>query len=90
MKAMDIVDAALETIDAIRSDIGSVQQQLDSTINNITITAANVTIAEGGIRDVDFAAESANFNKNKLLAQSGTYALSQANQVQQNIASLLR
>jgi len=90
MKAMDIVDAALETIDSIRSDIGSVQQQLNSTINNITITAANVQIAEGGIRDVDFAAESANFNKNKLLAQSGTYALSQANEVQQNIASLLR
>ena len=88
--AMKIADAALEIIDSIRSDIGSVQQQLNSTINNITITAANVQIAEGGIRDVDFAAESANFNKNKLLAQSGTYALSQANEVQQNIASLLR
>jgi len=89
-KAMDISDAALDVIDAIRSDIGSAQQQLNSIINNITITAANVKIAEGGIRDVDFAVETANFNKNKLLAQSSTYALSQANEVQQNVASLLR
>jgi len=89
-KAMDIADAAMQVIDAIRSDIGSTQQQLNSTINNITITAANVKIAEGGIRDVDFAVESANFNKSKLLAQSSTYALSQANEVQQNVTSLLR
>jgi len=89
-KAMDIADAALEVIDGIRSDIGSTQQQLNSTINNITMTAANVQVAEGGIRDVDFAVETANFNKYKLLAQSGTYAMSQANQVQQNVMSLLR
>jgi len=88
--AMNIADAALEAIDSIRSDIGSTQQQLNSTINNITMTAANVQVAEGGIRDVDFAVETANFNKYKLLAQSSAYAMSQANQVQQNVVSLLR
>ncbi|MGL2830893.1 flagellin, partial [Helicobacter pylori] len=39
--------------------------------------------------DVDFAEESANFNKNNILAQSGSYAMSQANTVQQNILRLL-
>ena len=90
MIAMDIITAAMATMDTIRSDIGSVQNQLDSTISNITVTQANIKIAESGIRDVDFAAESAEFNKNKLLAQAGTFALSQANTVQQNVMKLLQ
>ncbi|MEN4053841.1 flagellin, partial [Sulfurimonas sp. NWX79] len=50
----------------------------------------NITAAESQIRDVDFAAESANFNKRNILAQSGSYAMSQANAVQQNVLRLLQ
>ncbi|MBT5490730.1 flagellin B [bacterium] len=89
-KAMDIVDAAMKALDTIRSDIGSAQMQLTSTLANLTITNANVQVAEGVIRDVDFAEESANFNKNKLLAQAGTFAMSQSNTVQENVMTLLR
>ncbi|MEE3777483.1 flagellin, partial [Campylobacter sp. CX2-4080-23] len=46
--------------------------------------------AESQIRDVDFASESANFSKFNILAQSGSYAMSQANAVQQNILRLLQ
>jgi len=42
------------------------------------------------IRDVDFAAESASFSKYNILAQSGGYAMSQANAVQQNVLRLLQ
>jgi len=90
MITMDIVDAAMKSLDTTRSDIGSVQIQLNSTIANITITQANITIAESTIRDVDFAKESADFNKNKLLAEAGTFALTQANAVQQNVIKLLQ
>jgi len=85
-----IAQSAQETLDGIRSSIGSVQNQLTSTINNISVTQVNVTSAESQIRDVDFAAESANFSKNNILAQSGSYALSQANSVQQNVLKLLQ
>ena len=50
----------------------------------------NVKAAESNIRDVDFAAESANFSKFNILAQSGSYAMSQANSVQQNVLKLLQ
>ena len=90
MKAMDIIDQALETLDTIRSDIGSTQNQLTSTLANLTITNANVQIAEGTIRDVDFAEESATFNKTKLLVQAGSFAMAQSNTVQENVMSLLR
>lgn len=83
-------DYALKALDAIRSDIGSTQNQLESTIRNISVTQVNVTAAESQIRDVDFAAESANFAKLNILAQSGSYAMSQANAVQQNVLRLLQ
>ncbi len=83
-------DHALAQLDRIRSDIGSVQNQLESTIRNISVTQVNVTAAESQIRDVDFALESANFSKYNILAQSGSYALSQANAVQQNVLRLLQ
>ena len=90
MKAIDTVSAAMTNLDTIRSDLGSVQNQITSTINNISVTQVNVKSAESGIRDVDFAAESANFSKFNILAQSGSYAMSQANSVQQNVLKLLQ
>ena len=90
MAVMDIAESAQKMLDKIRSDLGSVQNQLTSTINNISVTQVNVKAAESQIRDVDFASESANFNKHNLLAQSGSYAMSQANAVQQNVMRLLQ
>ena len=89
-KAVIISDYALQDLDKRRSDIGSVQNQLESTIRNISVTQVNVQAAESQIRDVDFAAESANFAKLNILAQSGSYAMSQANAVQQNVLRLLQ
>ncbi|WP_072239608.1 flagellin N-terminal helical domain-containing protein [Campylobacter coli] len=90
MAVMDIAETATINLDQIRADIGSVQNQLQVTINNITVTQVNVKAAESTIRDVDFAAESANFSKYNILAQSGSYAMSQANAVQQNVLKLLQ
>ncbi|ECZ3441779.1 flagellin A [Campylobacter jejuni] len=90
MAVMDIAETATTNLDQIRADIGSVQNQVTSTINNITVTQVNVKAAESQIRDVDFAAESANFSKYNILAQSGSYAMSQANAVQQNVLKLLQ
>lgn len=87
---VDIAESAIKQLDSIRSDLGSVQQQMQSTINNITITQVNVKSAESGIREVDFASESANFTNLNILAQAGSYAMSQANATQQNILRLLQ
>ncbi|HEB8262412.1 TPA: flagellin A, partial [Campylobacter jejuni] len=90
MAVMDIAETAITNLDQIRADIGSVQNQVTSTINNITVTQVNVKSAESQIRDVDFAAESANYSKANILAQSGSYAMAQANAVQQNVLKLLQ
>ncbi|MDR2033043.1 MAG: flagellin B [Helicobacteraceae bacterium] len=90
MIVMDIAESAIGLLDRIRSDIGSAQQQLEVTLNNISVTQVNVKAAESGIRDVDFGSESSNFSKQSILIQSGSYALSQANAVQQNVLRLLQ
>ena len=84
------MDSALTAVASQRSSLGAAQNQLESTVRNISVTQVNITAAESQIRDVDFAAESANFSKHNLLAQSGSYAMSQANAVQQNVMKLLQ
>ena len=87
---IDIAVVALGDLDRIRSDIGSIQNQITATINNISVTHLNIKAAESQIRDVDFANEVAQFNKQNILSQSGSYASAQANQIQQTIIRLLQ
>ncbi len=84
------VDKAINTLNLWRSDFGSTQNQLESATRNMMTQHTNIKAAESVIRDVDYAAESANFNKQNIIAQAGTYAMSQANQVQQNVMRLLQ
>jgi flagellin len=85
-----VVDAAITQLNVYRADIGSTQNQVESAVRNLMTQATNVNAAESIIRDVDYAAESANFNKQNIIAQAGTFAMSQANQVQQNVLRLLQ
>jgi len=87
---MDDVDSSINQLNSWRSDFGSTQNQIESAVRNMMTQVTNVKAAESVIRDVDYAAESANFNKQNIIAQAGTYAISQANQVQQNILRLLQ
>ena len=84
------IDTAIGKLNGWRSDFGSTQNQLESAIRNLGTQQTNIKAAESVIRDVDYAAESANFNKQNIIAQAGTYALSQANTIQQNVLRLLQ
>ena len=87
---MAFVDSALNTLNSWRADFGSTQNQLESAVRNQMTQKTNIQAAESVIRDVDYAQESANFNKQNIIAQAGTYAMSQANAVQQNVTRLLQ
>ena len=85
-----IVDSAITKLNGYRGDIGSTQNQVESAVRNLMTQSTNVTAAESIIRDVDYAEESANFNKQNIISQAGSYAISQANTVQQNVLKLLQ
>jgi len=89
-ETISAMEDAILAVDALRATLGAAQNKLESTIRNISVTEVNVAAAESQIRDVDFASESANFAKHNILAQSGSYAMSQANAVQQNVLRLLQ
>ena len=89
-KYQSVVDAALNQMNTYRSDLGSTQNQIESAVRNLMTQETNVRAAESVIRDVDYAEESANFNKNNIIAQAGSYAMSQANAVAQNVLRLLQ
>ena len=84
------VDTAITKLNGFRGDIGSTQNQVESAVRNLMTQATNVKAAESIIRDVDYASESANFNKQNIISQAGSYAISQANAVQQNVLRLLQ
>ncbi len=90
MAVIDIAETAILNVDQIRADIGAASQQIDATLNNITTTQVNLKSAESVIRDVDFASESSNYSKASILAQSGAYALAQANASTQYVLQLLQ
>jgi len=87
---MATIDEALTQMNGNRSEFGSAQNQLDTSLRNMQTTYTNLKAAESVIRDVDYAAESTNFQKQNIIAQAGIYALSQANAVQQNVMKLLQ
>ncbi len=92
-KAQDgqgLVDDAITTLNGYRGDIGSTQNQVESAVRNLMTQATNIKAAESVIRDVDYAEESANFNKLNIISQAGSYAISQANATQQNVLRLLQ
>ncbi|OCL83433.1 MULTISPECIES: flagellin [Arcobacteraceae] len=84
------VDKAITALNGYRGDIGSTQNQVESAIRNLMTQSTNIKAAESVIRDVDYAQESANFNKLNIISQAGSYAISQANATQQNVLRLLQ
>lgn len=84
------IDSALKETGNIMSNLGAGQNALESNIRNIYESQINIASAESQIRDLDFAQESANFNKNKILEQTGIFALAQKNAVQANVLKLFQ
>ena len=80
---------ALQIVSTQRSDLGAIQNRLEHTINNLDNVVENTTSAESAIRDTDMATEMVKFANNNILAQAGQAMLSQANQANQGVLSLL-
>ncbi|MCT7504967.1 flagellin [Aliarcobacter cryaerophilus] len=84
------IDKAITQLNGYRGDIGSTQNQVESAVRNLMTQSTNIKAAESVIRDVDYAEESANFNKLNIISQAGSYAISQSNATQQNVLRLLQ
>ena len=89
-KSLETIDNARNSLGEIRSNFGASQNQLLSEIANTSISQINAASAESNLRDVDFAQESANFNRQNLQSQVGSYVQAQSNVVAQNVTRLFQ
>lgn len=89
--AIRIIDDAIAQVTKTRGEIGSFQRNmLESNVRSLGVARENLTATESSIRDVDMAAEIANFTRLQILQQSGLAVLAQANAAPQAVLSLLR
>jgi flagellin len=88
--AISNLDAALSTVNVERANYGAVQNRFESMIATLQVNSQNTAAARGRIIDADFAAETANLSRAQILQQAGTAMVAQANQMPQQVLSLLR
>ncbi|MGE8210676.1 MAG: flagellin [Stenotrophomonas rhizophila] len=89
-QALEVVDKALSSINNTRADLGAIQNRFTSVVANLQTSTENLSASRSRIRDTDFAKETAELTRTQILQQAGTAMLAQANQVPQNVLSLLR
>ncbi|MFC1587362.1 flagellin, partial [Planctomycetota bacterium] len=89
--AIRIVDAAIDDVNDVRARLGALKADvLDSNSRSLGVAIENLTSSESSIRDLDFAAETAEFTRTQILFQAGTAVLASANLIPQTILSLLQ
>ncbi|WP_427911978.1 flagellin [Ramlibacter sp. MMS24-I3-19] len=88
--AIKQVDSALDQVNGARAKLGALQSRFENAVSNIQIQSENTTAARSRIMDTDFASETANLTRSQILQQAGNAMLSQANQLPQQVLSLLR
>jgi flagellin len=90
VSAIASLDTAIRSVSTARATLGAYQNRLEHTINNLNVSVENLSASESRIRDTDMAQEMMSFTRSQILSQAGTSMLSQANQSQQGVLSLLR
>nr|WP_103883436.1 FliC/FljB family flagellin [Enterobacter hormaechei] len=84
------LDSAIASVDELRSSLGAVQNRLSSAVTNLNNTTTNLSEAQSRIQDADYATEVSNMSKAQIIQQAGNSVLSKANQVPQQVLSLLQ
>lgn len=88
--AITAIDAALDTANTNRATLGAYQNRFESVISNLQVAAENTSAAKSRIMDADFASETAKMTRAQILQQAGTAMLAQANQLPNQVMTLLR
>lgn len=87
---IDNIDIAINTVSSTRATLGAAQNRFEAVISNLQVSVENQSAARSRIMDADYASETANLSRAQILQQAGTAMVSQANQMPQQVLSLLR
>ncbi|MFG6456702.1 flagellin [Roseateles sp. BYS96W] len=87
---IDNIDRALDFVNNTRATFGAMQSRFDAVISNLQVAVENQTAARSRIMDADFAQETSNMSRAQILQQAGNAMVAQANQLPQQVLSLLQ
>lgn len=88
--AITTLDSQIDNVTNLRATAGAGLSRLEQVSQSLETNSTNLSSARGRIMDADFAKETANLTRSQILQQAGTAMLAQANQLPQNVLSLLR
>lgn len=88
--ALSAIDGAIASVNTSRASLGAYQNRFASVVSSLQTTTENLTASRSRIQDTDFAAETASLSRAQILQQAGTAMLAQANQLPNQVMTLLR
>ncbi len=88
--ALASIDTAINAVNSQRATFGAAQNRFENVVSNLMVQAENQTAARGRIMDADYATETSNLSRASILQQAGNAMVAQANQLPQQVLSLLR
>jgi flagellin len=88
--ALTSIDAALDKVNSQRANYGAAQNRFENVVSTLMVFSENQAAARSRIMDADYATETANLSRTSILQQAGNAMVAQANQLPQQVLSLLR
>ena len=90
LAAMGLIDTAIDKVNSQRGTFGAVQNRFENVVATLMVGTENQSAARSRIMDADYAAETANMSRANILQQAGNAMVAQANQLPQQVLSLLK
>ena len=88
--ALDVLDKAIEGVNSTRATLGASMSRLEYAADNLQNVSQNSSAARSRVLDADYASETTELARTQIIQQASTAMLSQANQAQQSVLSLLK
>jgi len=84
------IDTDLGLAESARANYGADMATFGSAAANLQVQSVNLSAQYSRIMDTDYSAETVNLTRNQILQQAGTAMLAQANQIPNQVLTLLR
>ena len=88
--ALNVLDTAIQGVNDQRARLGASMSRLEYAADNLQNVSQNSSAARSRVLDADYASETTELARTQIIQQAGTAMLSQANQMQQSVLSLLK
>ncbi len=88
--ALATIDTAIDAVNSQRATYGAAQNRFENVVSTLMVGVENQSAARSRIMDADYAAETSNLSRASILQQAGNAMVAQANQLPQQVLSLLR